>query len=70
MTNIMRKEIMEILEYLKNNKDILDYKLENTTIYIKTDLDREDIDFLKFRILAACAVIEADLENKLKIEIM
>ena len=70
MTNIMRKEIMEILEYLKNNKDILDYKLENTTIYIKTDLNREDIDFLKFRILAACAVIEADLENKLEIEIM
>lgn len=70
MTNIMRKEIMEILEYLKNSKDITEYKLENTTIYIKTDYDMEDIDFLKFRILAACAVIEADLENILNIEIM
>lgn len=70
MTNIMRKEIMEILEYLKDNNDITEYKMENTIIFIKTDYDKEDIDFLKFRILAACAVIDYELESILKIEVM
>lgn len=72
MTNLLRKEISDILEYLKKNDDISDYKVdESTTIKIKTSLaDEDDINFLKFRIISAIAVIDEELENIINIEIL
>ena len=72
MTSLLRKEISDILDYLVKNDDITEYKVDDsTTIKIKTSLaDEDDINFLKFRIISAIAVIDEELENVIKIEIL
>lgn len=73
MTNIEKEEMISMLEYLKGNKSINEYKVdaENNIIYVNTDeKDEDDIAFLKFRIIASACVINQELGDLLTVEIV
>lgn len=73
MTNIEKEEMISMLEYLKGNKSINEYKVnaEDNIVYVNTDeKDEDDITFLKFRIIASACVINQELGDLLTVEIV
>ena len=70
MTNKEKTQIEDILEFLLENKCITDYKVDGNTIYVKTeDTDEDDIEFLKFKISMATAVINEKFEDTVTVEV-
>lgn len=70
MTNKEKTQIEDILEFLLENKCITDYKVDGNTICVKTeDTDEEDIEFLKFKISMATAVVNEKFEDTITVEV-
>ena len=73
MTRIELDRVQFILDYFIESKEITEYFVNSSKDIIKVRTsysDKDDIDFLHFKIIMSCACVNEDFEKNLKLEVI
>lgn len=71
MTKVEKRQVEDVLRFLQDKSDIESYEVVDNTIGICTkETESDDIEFLKFRIMAAIVLINEKFDKTIDIKVI